>query len=596
MATLNNISKTKSRLRMMPSDRQLAAELATTTSDDDENDDASNDESVTGDAGMMMDGGKVKAKPKRSHWVGRNVDGYAVTGEFWDSKTGETWLLRKDPTFDREHYFNPENGTREDAKEVSWEAVYVPDAGVDAQTSDDEDDEDDDVGEKFVSTTNGQTYTRYFDNDREAYFYVDEAGETSWDHPDGELEEMIQGAGAAAPALAALKQQLVIEAPTETKMISREEHTDAKLGKLMLVDEKWMEKQPPARAVPQRPVDFTGVYGDADRYWDPDGDTYSVDNNEGSEPGCNEFDDAYNALDELDRYLSAVDMATPDDLLPLNVGKAIYDDILQLVFERTEEEQDFYVAEQRAKRGVTDYKAFTTGKIIGKRTLDLSKAPQLAKDISYEHSRALQAENISRQRLEFKTDDTQGTKNVRDAVFSRLLFAMDGKLSTDSVTLQRMETFIPKKRRGIDEVVGYQGHQAASGDESASLSGVPTAQPQKYTTAGVGAMHESDKLAFNNASGSSSASSSDSDSDGSRDGAFVAAPAPLTKRGLLARLFGKGSKSRAKDEDKAELEADGFVAPWERSNSGAIPAPKVNTKELHYTIGDLKLSDYASSD
>ena len=173
---------------------------------------------------------------------------------------------------------------------------------------------------------------------------------------------------------------------------------------------------------------------------------------------------------------------------------------------------------------------------------------------------------------------------------------MDGKLSTDSVTLQRMETFIPKKRRGIDEVVGYQGHQAASGDESASLSGVPTAQPQKYTTAGVGAMHESDKLAFNNASGSSSASSSDSDSDGSRDGAFVAAPAPLTKRGLLARLFGKGSKSRAKDEDKAELEADGFVAPWERSNSGAIPAPKVNTKELHYTIGDLKLSDYASSD
>lgn len=592
MATPNNINKTKSRLRMMPSDRQLAAELATTS---DDGDDYANDESVTGDAGTMD--GKVKSKPKRSHWVGRTVDGYAVTGEFWDSKTGETWLLRKDLTFDREHYFNPGSGEREDAKEVSWEAVCVPDAGVgvDSQTSDDEDDEDD-VGEKFVSTTNGQTYTRYFDNAREAYFYVDEAGETSWDHPDGELEEMIQGAGAAAPALAALKQQLVNEAPTETKMISREEHTDAKLGKLMLVDEKWMEKQPPARAVPQRPADFTGVYGDADRYWDPDGDTYSVDNNEGSEPGCNEFDDAYKALDELDRYLSAVDMATPDDLLPLNVGKAIYDDILQLVFERTEEEQDFYVAEQRAKRGITDYRAFTTGKIIGKRTLNLSKAPQLAKDISYEQSRALQAEKISRQRLEFKTDKSQGTKNVREAVFSRLLFAMDGKLSTDSVTVQRMETFIPKKHRSIDEVVGYQGHQAVSGDESASLSGVPTAQPQKYTTAGVGAMHESDKLAFNNASGSLSASS-DSDSDGSRDGAVVAATAPPTKRGLFARLFGKGSKSRAKAKDKAELEASGFVAPWERSNSAAIPAPKVSTKELHhYSVGNLKLSDYASSD
>lgn len=590
MATPNNISKTKSRLRMMPTDRQLAAELATTS---DDKDDYANDESVTSDARKMD--GKVKSKPKHSHWVGRTVDGYAVTGEFWDSKTGETWLLRKDQTFDREHYFNPGSGEREDAKEVSWEAVYVPDAGVHTQTSDDEDDEDD-VGEKFVSTTNGQTYVRYFDNAREAHFYVDEAGETSWDHPDGELEEMIQGAGTAAPALAALKQQLVNEAPTETKMISREEHTDAKLGKLMLVDEKWMEKQPPARAVPQRPVDFTGVYGDADRYWDPDGDTYSVDNNEGSEPGYNEFDDAYNALDELDRYLSAVDMATPDDLLPLNVGKALYDDILQLVFERTEEEQDFYVAEQRAKRGVTDYRAFTTGKIIGKRTLNLSKVPQLAKDISYEHSRALHADKISRQRLEFKTDDSQGTKNVREAVFSRLLFAMDGKLSTDSVTLHRMETFIPKKRRGIDEVAGYQGHQTVSGDESASLSGVPTAQPQKYTTAGVGAMHESDKLVFNNASGSSSASSSDSDSDGSRDGAVVAAPAPPTKRGLLARLFGKGSKSQTKAKDKAELEASGFVAPWERSNSAAIPAPKVSTKELHYSVGNLKLSDYASSD
>lgn len=80
---------------MMPSDRQLAAELA--TSDDDEDDMNTNDESVTGDAGMMMMGGnKVKSKPKRSHWVGRTVDGYAVTGEFWDSKTGETWLLRKD--------------------------------------------------------------------------------------------------------------------------------------------------------------------------------------------------------------------------------------------------------------------------------------------------------------------------------------------------------------------------------------------------------------------------------------------------------------------------------------------------------------------
>ena len=593
MATTPNVElrKTKSRLEMMPSDRELAAELATSGDDDDAFGIGARSDAGTDDPdAMVATANTVKSKPKRSHWVGRTVDGYAVTGEFWDPETGDTWLLRKDPKFEREHYLNLSTGVREDAKEVRWEAVYVPEAGVDAQTHDDEEDEED-VGEKFVSKTNGQVYIRYFDNAREAYFYVDEAGETSWDHPDGELEELMLGAGALTPALQALKQQLVSEGPTETKMISREEHTDAKLGKLMLVDEKWMEKHPPARAVPQRPADFTGVYGDADRYWDPDGDTYSVDNNEGSEPGCNEFDDVYSALEELDRYLSAVDMATPDDLLPLNVGKAIYDDILQLVFERTEEEQDFYVAEQRAKRGVTDYRAFTAGKIIGKRTVDLSKAPQLATDISYEKARAAQAAKISRQRLEFKTDESQGTKNVREAVFSRLLFAMDGKLSTDSVTLQRMETFVPTKHKRIDEVVGYQGHQAVSGDESGSLSGVPTAQPQKYTTAGVGATHESDKLTFN-----ASGSSSDSDSDGSRDGAVVAAPSPPKKRSLFSKLFGKGSKSQAKAKDKAELEESGFVAPWERSNSGAIPAPKVSTKELHYSVGNLKLSDYASSD
>lgn len=168
---------------------------------------------------------------------------------------------------------------------------------------------------------------------------------------------------------------------------------------------------------------------------------------------------------------------------------------------------------------------------------------------------------------------------------------MDGKLNTDSVTLHRMETFVPTKHKRIDEFVGYQGHQAVSGDESGSLSGVPTAQPQKYTTAGVGATHESDKLTFN-----ASGSSSDSDSDESRDGAVVAAPSPPKKRSVFSKFFGKRSKSQAKAKDKAELEESGFVAPWERSNSGVIPAPKVSTKELHYSVGNLKLSDYASSD
>ena len=132
--------------------------------------------------------------------------------------------------------------------------------------------------------------------------------------------------------------------------MTSEGRSDMMVSKILLVDEKWLEKQLPLVAVPKRPEDFDGVYGEKERFWDPDGDTYSIDNNEGSEQGLDVHADVYELVDELERYTSAVDYATPNDLRPLSVAKQYLDGILSTVYEMMEEERDFFKAEEKVRR------------------------------------------------------------------------------------------------------------------------------------------------------------------------------------------------------------------------------------------------------
>ena len=41
--------------------------------------------------------------------------------------------------------------------------------------------------------------------------------------------------------------------------MTSEGRSDMMVSKILLVDEKWLEKQPPLVAVPKRPEDFDGV-------------------------------------------------------------------------------------------------------------------------------------------------------------------------------------------------------------------------------------------------------------------------------------------------------------------------------------------------
>ena len=143
------------------------------------------------------------------------------------------------------------------------------------------------------------------------------------------------------------------------RTVTHDEHVELKLAKMLLVEEKWFEKQPASKNVPGRPQVFEGVYGERDRFWDPEADTYSVDNNEGSEHGMEIFEEAYEAEDALERYTSAVDLATPEDMRPINVARDYFTNLLLIVFEMMEEEQDFAFAEKRTKRNTRGVQKFT---------------------------------------------------------------------------------------------------------------------------------------------------------------------------------------------------------------------------------------------
>ena len=203
--------------------------------------------------------------------IGTDMDGYEVVAALRCKTTGDVWYARVDNEFGRKHYYNPVTKQREDSKWPSWKTIRDPNAHDLASDSESVSRDGRDEGESFVSSTNGRRYSKYYDDAREEYYYVDEeTNETTWDHPDGEAMEFMQSFVPAAFMSAA-----EAVAPTTTavaeRTITHDEHVELKLAKMMLVEEKWFEKQPASKNVPGRPQVFEGVYGERDRFLGPRG-------------------------------------------------------------------------------------------------------------------------------------------------------------------------------------------------------------------------------------------------------------------------------------------------------------------------------------
>lgn len=486
-------------------------------------------------------------------WLGKTFDGFRVTAELKCKESGETWWRREDVQFGRKHYYNPITRVREDAKHRKWKVVRDPNA-TEAESSVDasEDDAEDDAGETFVSATNGKTYTKYYDERMEEYYYVEEeTNETTWEHPDGEGVELLHGVAPGAFAKGGLiSQHFRADEEAKEAPLTSEERSDMMVSKILLVDEKWLEKQPPLVAVPKRPEDFEGVYGEKERFWDPDGDTYSIDNNEGSERGVDVHADVYELVDELERYTSAVDYATPNDLRPLSVAKQYLDGILSSVYEMMEEERDFSKAEEKVRRASAGTPpAPVIGKVFKTITCDLDEDPKVMHVMHSEAQRAKLVQRCSEARLRFE----QGDDAIERSLFyQRLYVSMSGMVRSNTRLISVDSGHWPAKDTSLP---GYHGStwKLNRDDDDAS-------------------------------SRSEHRESVRDDGEGGVDGAPGpnAASAPKKKMGCFgkfvdpdkaaARAAARDAKRKAKAEKKAarieardrkELEKAGFVAPWE---------------------------------
>ena len=506
--------------------------------------------------------------------LGKTFDGYRVAAELRCPETGETWWRREDVRFGRKHYYNPVTNVREDYKLRKWKVVRDPDAHEAESSASEDEGEDEGAGETFVSATNGKTYTKYYDDRMEEHYYVEkETNETTWEHPDGEGVELLHGVAPGAFAKGGLISQYFHEdeeeeAAKEAKEapLTSEGRSDMMVSKILLVDEKWLEKQPPLVAVPKRPEDFDGVYGEKERFWDPDGDTYSIDNNEGSEQGLDVHADVYELVDELERYTSAVDYATPNDLRPLSVAKQYLDGILSTVYEMMEEERDFFKAEEKVRRASAGQPpAPVIGEVIKTIACDLDEGPKVMQVMHAESQRAKLVQRLSEARLRF----AQGEDAIkRSIVYQRLYVAMFGVVRSNTRLLH------------VDSGVTAKDPRNSPGYHGSTWEVDPGTNLNDNDTSPRGENLERARDEGEGAPGSTDA------------------PAPKKKMGCFgmcmnpekaaARAAAREAKLKADAEEKVarrasldrkELEKVGFVPPWEADDKGPsrpLSSPFVN--------------------
>lgn len=479
---------------------------------------------------------------------------YEVIATLVSTVDGQIWQMREDKQFGRRHYYNPETFERKEQREKSW--MVLKNAQKDEFAAPKKQEP---AGESFVSTTNGQRYTRYYDEEKQDYYYVNEqTKETSWEHPDGELAELAQvlsGARAQGNEVEEENEAQVAVVPPRT--LTREEHIEAKMQKLMLIEQKWLDKQPPAAPVPNRPEGFAGVYAESEKFWDPDADTYSVDGNEGSDVGIDEHAEALDAVDALDRYVSAVDMATPSDLRPLNAAKAVLENILLVMYEMVEEEEDYRYAREHRKNPEAKTRQ---GKPIGVRQVNLQQGPELDVQMEFELGRAKAAASISARRLKFEDSEQQHD----GVIFQRLFSPMSGYYA-GSVSIERVDSHRGATLSGRGKPrTGYSGHSFNTD--------APTESPSE--------MNELDAAPPQALNAKDDSQNARATTEPAQPAATPPpeAPKPL---GLFARLFGtKKERERARAlADQAELDKSGYVAPWNRQRSRTASKKRLTAED-----------------
>jgi len=389
----------------------------------------------------VMDASPASVAPPapRRKWRGEELDGYLIVGEYEDAQ-GNVWLKRRDKSIGREHYFNPASKVREDEKSREWRVV---DVDSDESIGSESEREDEDDGVEFTSL-NGERWTKYYEKSRNAYFYVNSTTNgTTWEHPDGDFGDALVSVGFTAlgggPTKAdvenaELDAQKDAEMREKREIISHDERIDTKFTKLCLVNERWLEKYPPVVAVPSRPRDFKGVYGEEAAFWDPEADSHSVDNNEGSERGDNLFDDAYEAEGSLARFTSAVDLATPEELRPLSVARAYVDSLLNAMFDLVDDDEHYARARKTLAASSASMAAskVSSASVKVKRmpstkkssdvivaTVNAHEASELSKGDEFEKRRAAYRNTIGDERLKFDREDD----DIDETIFRRRLHA-----------------------------------------------------------------------------------------------------------------------------------------------------------------------------
>jgi len=518
---------------------------------------------------------RASSAPKR----GDDFDGHVITSVYVD-ESGEYWMKLREREFGRVHHRSWRTGERSSERSSSWIAHDV----------DPDDVNDDDEGVLFISTTTGRRWRKYYEKSHQAYFYVaaDDAEVATWDHPDGDLAEVLNAVGLGALVGRGGDGEGVRASSREGEdgIITADERQDTKFTKMCVVNERWLEKHPRAIAVPTRPPDFKGVYGEEDNFWDPEADSHSVDNNEGSEHGDDIHDEAYEAEDALTRFTSAVDLATPEDLRPLAVARAYVNDLMNMVVKLVEEDDNVRLAKaqaakpkptldsQKARYLLEAQKSLKTVAVSKDQTVvavDVTRPSELESRDAIESERANIRNKRSTARLRFDLDAS--SPEISDESFRKRLIVPYDDVMKSALTITRVKSgYVERTNTMDDSKGGYHGSRANDSESSDETSDGGSARsalqnhPLRKSLATVASINARHIAATETHPGSA-------DVAPKKRGLFSKLTHSLTRKMTIrSRAQRKADAAAAKEAQKAQAQADwekkmlvksGYIAPWE---------------------------------
>jgi len=531
----------------------------------------------------VMDASPASVAPPapRRKWRGEELDGYLIVGEYEDAQ-GNVWLKRRDKDIGREHFFNPASKVREDEKSREWRVI---DVDSDESGGSESEREDEDDGTDFTSLITGERWTKYYEKSRDAYFYVNsKTNQTTWEHPDGDFGDALVSVGFTAlggvPTKADVDNaerdaQEDAQMSKKTAVISHDERIDTKFTKLCVVNERWLEKYPPVVAVPSRPHDFKGVYGEEAAFWDPEADSHSVDNNEGSERGDNVFDDAYEAEDSLARFTSAVDLATPEELRPLGVARAYVDSLLNAMFDLIDDDENYAHARKilAASSASTAASKVSSASVKAKQmpstkrsshvivaTLNAHESSELSKRDAFEKRRAAYRNTIGDERLKFDREDD----DIDETIFRRRLHAPYDLVISTALCIESVAHGDHSDENSNDAAShsGSHGYSDSEGTrkELAALRASKTMQKSATTRRREA---EDARIEAESQAEYAAAQKIKEEDVRERRGLIAFLARSMSKKARAARAATKQAKREQRRDAKALANAN-YAAPWEK--------------------------------